>query len=57
MESGYQMNDMIMTEKEISELKLGDFRELTSDEETRDNCRRMFQIMGLIYKFPFCQYL
>jgi hypothetical protein len=39
-----------MTEKEISELKLEDFRELTPDEETRDNFRRMFQIMGLIYQ-------
>jgi hypothetical protein len=44
------MNDMIMTEKEILELKLDDFRKLTSDEETHDNFRRMFQIMGLIYQ-------
>jgi hypothetical protein len=44
------MNDTIMTEKEINKLRLEDFRELTPEEETRDNFRRMFQIMGLIYQ-------
>jgi hypothetical protein len=39
-----------MTEDEIMGLSPEDFRDLTGDEETRGNFRRMFHIMGLIYQ-------
>jgi hypothetical protein len=39
-----------MTEEEIMDLMPSDFRDLTQEEEMRDNFRRMFQIMGLIYR-------
>jgi hypothetical protein len=44
------MNTTYLTDNEIAELTLGDFRDLTPDEEIHDNFRRMFQIMGLIYQ-------
>jgi hypothetical protein len=39
-----------MTDDEIMNLKVSDLRDLTPDEEMKDNFRRMFQILGLIYK-------
>jgi hypothetical protein len=39
-----------MTDEQIEGLALSDLRELTLEEEMRDNFRRMFQIMGLIYQ-------
>jgi hypothetical protein len=44
------MNDVYMTDEEIMELTVSDLRELTPEEETRDNFRRMFQMLGLIYQ-------
>jgi len=44
------MEHIYMTEDEIKDLSLADLRVPTEDEELRDNFRRMFQIMGLIYK-------
>ena len=44
------MEHIYMTEDEIKDLSLADLRAPTEDEELRDNFRRMFQIMGLIYK-------
>jgi len=37
-------------ENEIMSLTADDFRDLTSEETQNDNFRRMFQILGLIYK-------
>ena len=39
-----------MSEKEIMSLTIDDFRDLTPEETQQDNFRRMFQILGLIYK-------
>jgi hypothetical protein len=39
-----------MSEEEIMKLTLEDFRELTPQEKQQDDFRRMFQILGLIYK-------
>jgi len=39
-----------MNEDEIMDLKTDDFRELTPQEKQQDDFRRMFQILGLIYK-------
>ena len=39
-----------MTEKEIMDLTLDDFRDLTDQEIQQDNFRRMFQMLGIIYK-------
>jgi hypothetical protein len=39
-----------MSEEEIMNLTLDDFRELTPQEKQQDDFRRMFQILGLIYK-------
>ena len=39
-----------MTEDEIMNLEIDDFRELTPQEKQQDDFRRMFQILGLIYK-------
>jgi hypothetical protein len=39
-----------MNENEIMDLTIDDFRDLTQEETQQDNFRRMFQIMGLIYK-------
>lgn len=39
-----------MNENEIMNLTTDDFRDLTPAETQQDNFRRMFQIMGLIYK-------
>jgi hypothetical protein len=44
------MENTYMTGKEIEDLSLADLRELTETEEIRDNFRRMFQIMGLLYQ-------
>jgi hypothetical protein len=44
------MDMTYMTEDEIMELSLDDLRDLTPEEDMRDNFRRMFQIMGLIYQ-------
>jgi len=44
------MDDIYMTDEEIENLSLDDLRELTTEETTNDNFRRMFQIMGLIYQ-------
>ena len=38
-----------MSDKEIMELTIEDFRELTPQETQEDNFRRMFQMLGLIY--------
>ena len=38
-----------MSNKEIMELTIEDFRELTLQETQQDNFRRMFQLRGLIY--------
>jgi hypothetical protein len=39
-----------MSEKEIMALTADDFRDLTSEEKQADVFRRMFQMLGLIYK-------
>ncbi|MDR2598957.1 MAG: hypothetical protein LBC73_01615 [Oscillospiraceae bacterium] len=39
-----------MNEKEIMNLSIDDFRELTAEETQEDNFRRMFQMLGLIFK-------
>ena len=39
-----------MTEKEIMNLTVNDFRDLTDQELQQDNFRRMFQMLGIIYK-------
>jgi hypothetical protein len=39
-----------MSEKEIMKLTLEDFRDLTPQEKQQDDFRRMFQMLGLIYK-------
>ena len=38
-----------MTEKEIMNLTVNDFRDLTDQELQQDNFRRMFQMLGIIY--------
>ena len=38
-----------MSNKEIMELTIEDFHELTPQETQQDNFRRMFQLLGLIY--------
>jgi hypothetical protein len=50
MKKDDNMNDTFMTEKEIADIQLSDLRELTPDEEMKDNFRRMFQMLGLIYQ-------
>ena len=37
-------------ENEIMSLTADDFRDLTQEETQQDNFRRMFQMLGLIYK-------
>ena len=39
-----------MDEKEIMNLNIDDFRDLTLQETQEDNFRRMFQMLGLIFK-------
>ena len=39
-----------MNENEIMNLTIDYFRDLTPAETQQDNFRRMFQMMGLIYK-------
>jgi hypothetical protein len=39
-----------MNENEIMSLTIEDFRELTPQETQEDNFRRMFQMLGLIFK-------
>ena len=39
-----------MSEKEIMSLTVDDFRDLTLQETQDDNFRRMFQMLGLIFK-------
>ena len=39
-----------MNENEIMNLTADDFRDLTPEETQQDNFKRMFQILGLIYK-------
>ena len=39
-----------MNEKEIIDLTIDDFRDLTTQETQDDNFRRMFQMLGLIFK-------
>jgi len=39
-----------MNEKEIENLTIDDFRDLTPQEIQEDNFRRMFQMLGLIFK-------
>jgi hypothetical protein len=41
------MNEM--SEKDIMNLTLDDFRDLTPQEKQQDDFRRMFQMLGLIY--------
>ena len=41
---------MEMSEKEIMSLTIDDFRDLTQQEMQDDNFRRMFQMLGLIFK-------
>ena len=38
-----------MSEEEIMNLTINDFRDLTSQEKQQDNFRRMFQMLGIIY--------
>ena len=42
------MNEM--NENEIMNLTIDDFRDLKSQEVQQDNFRRMFQMLGIIYK-------
>jgi len=37
-------------EEEIINLNIDDFRDLTPEEKQQDDFRRMFQMLGLIYK-------
>jgi len=37
-------------ENEIMNLTIDDFRDLTPQEKQEDNFKRMFQMLGLIYK-------
>jgi len=39
-----------MNDNEIMELTADDFRDLTPEEIQQDNFKRMFQMLGLIYK-------
>ena len=39
-----------MSEEEIINLTINDFRDLTPQEKQQDDFRRMFQMLGLIYK-------
>jgi len=39
-----------MREEEIMNLTINDFRDLTPQEKQQDDFRRMFQMLGLIYK-------
>ena len=39
-----------MDENEIMNLTTDDFRDLTPEETQQDNFRRMFQMLGIIYK-------
>lgn len=39
-----------LSEEEILNLTIDDFRDLTPQERQRDDFRRMFQMLGLIYK-------
>ena len=39
-----------MSEEEIMNLTIDDFRDLTPQERLQDDFRRMFQMLGLIYK-------
>ena len=39
-----------MDENEIMSLAIDDFRDLTQEETLQDNFRRMFQMLGIIYK-------
>ena len=39
-----------MSEQDIMNLTIEDFRDLTPQERQQDDFRRMFQILGLIYK-------
>ena len=41
---------MEMNEKEIMGLTADDFRALTQQETQEDNFRRLFQMLGVIYK-------
>lgn len=46
MDETKETQEIYMTEEEIMNLMPSDFRNLTPEEEMRDNFRRMFQIMG-----------
>ena len=39
-----------MSEEEIMSLSIDDFRDLTVQESQKDDFRRMFQILGIIYR-------
>ena len=39
-----------LNESEIMSLTADDFRDLTPEETQHDNFRRLFQMLGLIYK-------
>jgi len=39
-----------MSEKDIMNLNIDDFRDLTPQEKQQDDFRRMFQMLGIIYK-------
>ena len=39
-----------MDENEIMNLTVDDFRDLTPQEKQQDDFKRMFQMLGLIYK-------
>jgi len=39
-----------MSEEEIMNLSVNDFRDLTPQEKLQDDFRRMFQMLGVIYK-------
>jgi len=39
-----------LNEEEVMNLTVDDFRDLTPQEIQQDNFRRMFQLLGLIYR-------
>jgi len=47
-EGGEAMKNM--NENEIMSLTVDDFRDLTPEETQQDNFRRLFQMLGIIYK-------
>ena len=44
------IKDKKMNENEIMNFTIDDFRDLTPGDTQQDNFRRMFQVLGLIYR-------